>query len=120
MTTTTTTTTTTTEAMTITPANRDLSFGWDNKPVRRYAPHGSGSLGFDAPAAPKTQGGLSVLRRQMAECRRINSGNHYSKAFFVDGKRVVSGADQIEMMLTATRDKNCPVYLRYADVEVEA
>ena len=111
--------TATTETMTITPANRDLSFGWDNKPVRCYASNGSDFLGFDAPTAPKTQGGLSVLRRQMADCRRINSGNHYSKAFFVDGKRVVSGADQIEMMLTATQDKNCPAYLRYADVEVE-
>ena len=113
------TTTTTTEAMTITPENRDLSFGWDNKPVRCYAPNGSDFLGFDAPTAPKSQGGLSVIRRQMAECRKINNGNHYSKAFFVGGKRVVSGADQIEMMLTATRDKNCPASLRYADVEVE-
>ena len=113
-------TTTTTETLTITPDNRDLSFGWDNKPVRCYAPNGSDFLGFDVPTAPKTQGGLSVLRRQVAQCRKINSSNHYSKAFFVDGKRVVSGADEIETMLTAMLDKNCPAYLRYAEVEVEA
>lgn len=104
-----------TETITITTASRNLSFGWDNKPRQM-----KGGLGFDLAPAPTQQGGLATLRHQMAECRRINSGNGYTKNFFVGSKRVVSGDLELETMLTAVLDTDCPESLKTATVEVEA
>ena len=103
-----TTTETITETITITPQNRNLSFGWDNKPRQM-----KWGLGFDPAAAPTKQGGLATLRRQMAECRKINSANGYTKSFFVGGQRVVSGDYAIDALLSTPGCKA-------VDVEVEA
>ena len=106
---------TTTETITITPQSRNLSFGWDNKPRQM-----KWGLGFDPAPAPTEQGGLATLRRQMAECRRINSGNDYARSFFVGGQRVVSGDYAIDALLTAMLDPECPPCFKFATVEVEA
>ena len=107
--------TTITETITITPKSRNLSFGWDNKPRQM-----KGGLGFDPVAAPANQGGLATVSRQMTECRRVNSGNDYARSFFVGGQRVIRGSQEIEALLTAVLDPECPACFKVATVEVEA
>ena len=67
---------------TITPKSRNLSLGHTNRPT------GNGTE-IDTPAAPKQQGGIATVKRELAECRRINSGGtYYNTALFVSGQRV--------------------------------
>ena len=67
---------------TISPRNRNLSLSHTN------LPSGFGSE-ISAPPVPKWRGGLASIKRELAECQKINSGGTYHHiSLFVDGQRV--------------------------------
>ena len=77
-----TTTTTAETVFTITPKSRNLSLSHTNHPT------GNGTE-IGTPPAPKTRGGLASIKRELAECRKINSGGtYYNVSLFVCGQRV--------------------------------
>ena len=92
------TTETSTNTVLISTRSRNLSCGWENKPIQTYNENGSSDLGFKTPNAPREQGGVATLRRQLAECEQVNSGNYSRKEFFVGGKRVVN-SDSVNQWL---------------------
>ena len=66
----------------ITPKSRNLSLSHTNHPT------GVGTE-ISTPPAPKTRGGLASVKRELAECREINSGGtYYNVSLFVGGQRV--------------------------------
>jgi len=100
----------------ITPRNRNLSFGWNNKPEQI-----GGTLGFSHAAPPREQGGFATLRRQLAEHRLINSANDSRGDYFVGGKRVSDDdKHKIDDLLFMVLDPECPDSMKYVLVEVEA
>lgn len=104
----------TTEVL-ITPRSRNLAFGFNNKPEPI-----NGYLGFSPAAAPREQGGFATLRRQLAEHRRINSGNDSRGDYFVSGKRVSDDdKHKIHDLLSMVLDPECPDYMKSVVVEVE-
>ena len=69
--------------LTITRKSRNLSMGWCNSPTGR-------GTEISEPSAPREQGGIATLHRQIAECRRTNSGgNYHTTGLYVGGKRVI-------------------------------
>lgn len=67
---------------TITAKSRNLSLSHTNKPT------GNGTE-ISTPPAPKTRGGLASVKRELAECQKMNSGGtYYNVSLFVCGKRV--------------------------------
>lgn len=117
---------------TISARSRNLGLGWNNRPKQFYNSTGGSYLGFAPASAPKAHGGLRLIEEELKGAHRINSGNDWTAALFVGGKRVVAarwggtwesermqwvefgGLDQIHQLIGLVRD-GVPVDVRTED-----
>lgn len=70
----------------ISSASRNLGFGSRNHPARSE----HGGLYIPAPAMPECRGGLRSIEKAWRDARRLNSGNDWNMALFVNGERIDS------------------------------
>lgn len=80
----------TTDYITITRRSRNISYGWTNQPVRVRTEDGNGYLAIAGPECPPWRGTIRQAIGERTQARKLNSGNSWAGAFFVDGRRVVT------------------------------
>jgi hypothetical protein len=76
---------------TISKRSRNLSIEWTNRPVTVWNPSGTKSwLGFKLPETSRERYGLAGCEREYSEARKLNSGNDWASALYVDGKCILT------------------------------
>ena len=72
----------------ITTRSNNVGIGWTNQPEQVRTSGGGGFLRVRDVSAPRVVGTPKQALAELEVARRLNSGNDWRYAFFVDGQRV--------------------------------